>query len=425
MKVVLACYGSRGDVEPAAAIGRELLHRGHEVRMAVAPELVGFVEAAGLAAVACGPDLQSFVDAQRGFQNGTDALRNFWKIQDQIRLKREAREFHTQCWRQTSATLTPLAAGADLLVTGLTYEEVAANVAEYHDIPLATLHHYPIRPNGQLPSFLPSPLVRPAMTLNEWLLYWQVLKRVEDTQRRELRLPKAKVPSPRRIAKRGSLEIQAYDEICFPGLAAEWAKWDGQRPFVGAVALDLTTDADAGVASWIAAGTPPICFSLGSTPVESPADTVEMISAACAQLGERALICAGGTDVRGVPHFDHVKLVDTVNYAVTFRACRAIVHHGGSGTTGASLRAGVPTMILWTWPDQAIWGAQLDRLKVGMAQRFSNTTRESLVAGLRQILSPQYGIHAREIAAQMTKPAESTRRAADLLETFARARRAG
>ncbi|EUA31115.1 putative glycosyltransferase domain protein, partial [Mycobacterium xenopi 3993] len=32
----------------------------------------------------------------------------------------------------------------------------------------------------------------------------------------------------------------------------------------------------------------------GSVPVESPADTLGMISAACAQLGERALVCTGG-----------------------------------------------------------------------------------------------------------------------------------
>ena len=149
-------------------------------------------------------------------------------------------------------------------------------------------------------------------------------------------------PAPRRITERGSLEIQAYDEVCFPGLAAEWAKWNGQRPFVGALTMELPTDADEEVASWIAAGTPPIFFGFGSMPVESPADTLAMISAACAQLGERALVCSGGSDFSHVPHFDHVKVVGTVNYAAIFPACRAVVHHGGAGTTAAGLRAGVP-----------------------------------------------------------------------------------
>ena len=216
----------------------------------------------------------------------------------------------------------------------------------------------------------------------EWL-GWRVTKKVEDAQRRELGLPKATGPAPRRIAERGSLEIQAYDEVCFPGLAAEWAKWDGQRPFVGALTMELPTDADEEVASWIAAGTPPIFFGFGSMPVESPADTVAMISAACAQLGERALVCSGWSDFSDVPHFDHVKVVGAVNYAAVFPACRAVVHHGGAGTTAAGLRAGVPTLILSTDLDQTLWGARVKRLKVGTARRFSTTTRESLVADLR------------------------------------------
>ena len=246
------------------------------------------------------------------------------------------------------------------------------------------------------------------------------MKKVEDAQRRELGLPKATGPSPRRIAERGSLEIQAYDEVCFPGLAAEWAKWDGQRPFVGALTMELPTDADEEVASWIAAGTPPICFGFGSIPVESPADTLAMIGAACAQLGERALVCAGGTDFSHVPHFEHVKVVGAVNYAAIFPACRAVVHHGGAGTTAAGLRAGVPKLILWTLPDQPLFGAEVKRLKVGTARRFSTTTEKSLVADLRRILAPQYLTRAREIATRMTKPAESVAAAADLVENFAR-----
>src|SRR6202042_246345 len=166
---------------------------------------------------------------------------------------------------------------------------------------------------------------------------------------------------------------------------------------------------------WIAAGTPPICFVFGSIPVESPAATVEMISVACAELGERALICFGGTDFAGVRHSDHVKLIGVVNYAAIFPSCRAVVHHGGSGTTAAGLRAGVPTLILWSSADQPYWGAQIRRLKVGTARRFSTATQETLIADLREILAPQYASRARELASRMTTPAESIRRAADLL----------
>ncbi len=151
MKFVLASWGSRGDVEPGVAVGRELLRRGHEVHMAVPPDLVGFVEAAGLAAVAYGLDAQAPMEAQRNFF--TCLFRNFWRIRDLIRLWREFRELVTQCWVEMGTTLTSLAGdGADLLITGAVFEQQAANVAEYYDIPLATVHFFPARVNGQPPS---------------------------------------------------------------------------------------------------------------------------------------------------------------------------------------------------------------------------------------------------------------------------------
>lgn len=389
--------------------------------IAVPPDLVGFAESAGLTAVPYGAETQAWMDAFHQFS--TTLFGAFWRIRDISQSGREIREVTVQSWAHMNQTLMSLAEGADLVLAGQTYQEIAANVAEYHGLPLATLHHVPMRPNGQVVAILPAPASRFAVRTFDWLT-WRLSKKVEDTQRRELGLPKATSASPRRIADWGALELQAYDAVAFPGLAAEWAKWRHQRPFVGALTMELATSADDEAASWIAAGTPPIFFGFGSMPVKSPADTVEMISAACAQLGERALICAGWNDFDDVPHFDHVKVVGAVNYASIFPMCRAAVHHGGSGTTAASLRAGIPTLILSVDGNQIIWGAQVKRrLKVGTHRRLSATTRESLVADLLRILAPEYAIRARELAGRMTTPAESVAKAADLAENFAGSRR--
>jgi UDP:flavonoid glycosyltransferase YjiC (YdhE family) len=422
MKFVLASYGGRGDIEPAVVVGRELQRRGHDVLMAVPPNLIGFTEAAGLQAVAYGLDSRPILDAQRNYW--THYFSTPWKFKELNRMGRESGEFAVECWGEMTSTLASAAAGADLLVTGLIFEQPAVNVAEYHDIPLATLHYFPVRAHGRLLSFVPAPVSRLGLMVNDWLIWWGTRKS-EDAQRRELGLPPATGPASARVAKRGSLEIQAYDEVCFSGLAAEWAKWGGQRPFVGALALGLHTDADEEVLSWIAEGTPPIFFGFGSIAVESPADTIAMIAAACAELGERALVGAGSSDYSDVPHFDHVKVVGVVDYAAIFPACRAVVHHGGAGTLAACLRAGVPQLILWTLPDQPFFAAQLKRLKVGAGRRFSRTTAKSLAASLRRILTVQHRARAREIATRMSKPAESAVAAADLVEDFARLKRAG
>ncbi|BCO35985.1 glycosyltransferase [Mycobacterium heckeshornense] len=400
MKFVLASYGTRGDVEPCAAVGRELLRRGHEVLMAVPHNMLGFVESVGLAAVAFGPDAKL---------SDEDLIR-FSNIPNPISMLCTFVEYATQLWLEMSTTLVSLAQGADLLLTGMGDKQgLAANVAEYYRIPLATLHCYPIAEFPSMPATL------------SWLDR-HITKEVEDAQRRALGLPPAPGPAPPGI-DRGPLQIQAYDEICFPERAAQSAQDGERRPFVGALTLELPTDADKEVLSWIAAGTPPIYFGFGSTRVEAFGDKVAMISSACSELGERALIHRGVHGREGIQHSDHVKVVGTLNFAAIFPACRAVVHHGGAGTTAAGLRAGIPTLILWVGHDQPIWADTIERLNVGRAQPISTTTRESLVRELRSILAPRTVRRARNIATFMTNPAESVARSADLLEGAARRER--
>src|ERR1700761_2248300 len=132
MKFVLAFYGTRGDVEPGVAVGRELSRRGHDVRMAVPPDLIGLAESVGLTAIAYGPDTSTWLNATRDFWKRF--FRNFWKVRELKELLRESREPGTQSWGQMSTTLASLADEADLLLTGMSYQELAANVAEYQRI---------------------------------------------------------------------------------------------------------------------------------------------------------------------------------------------------------------------------------------------------------------------------------------------------
>lgn len=422
MKVVLACHGVRGDVEPSVVIGRELLRRGHDVSIAVPPNVVGFAQGAGLTAIAWGTDSQAMMDAQRDYW--TSFFRLPSKPKDLERLGREIGEIVTECWTQESfSILTSLAEGADLIIAGYGFEQFSANVAEYYDIPLATVDFFPLRANGQVLPFLPAPLGRAAMKAYERISWAGPVRQVEDAQRRQLGLPNAKTPWPNRIVQRGALEIQAYDQAFIPGLATEWAKWGDRRPFVGTLTLEAPTQADEEVASWIRSGSPPTFFGFGSVPIGSPADAIAMISAVCEQLGERVVVGAGSTDFGAISHPEHVKVVGQVNFAKIFPLCRAVVHHSGAGTIAACLRGGVPQVGLWTLPDQWLRTTQLKRLGVGTGRRFSTTTKETLLTDLRRVLVPRYVTCARDFAAHMTNPAESAGAAADLVEEFALAGR--
>lgn len=386
MKVVLAAYGSRGDVEPVTAVARELLRRGHDVQIAVAPNMIPFVESAGVAAVAYGPDTWDQMDSAAGLVGNYAA-----NIDDPVVALNEMIQNVNQVKAAKTATLTALAVGADMVVAGFNEQGLAANVAEYQGLPLAALHFFPTR------------------VWSSWQMYSQLTKQTDAAQRAALNLPKASPPP-------AVLEIQVYDALCLPGPATEWVDADERHPFVGALTLQLQSDADDEVLAWIADGTPPIYFGFGSTPIASPAETVAVISAACARLGERALICSGPNDFSAVPRFDHTMVVSEVSHAAVFPVCRAVAHHGGAGVTAAVLRAGVPNLILWFWLDQSMWADGVARLEVGAGRPFSESTLDSLTDDLRRVLTPECAARAREVAAQMTKPAESVSQAVDLLE---------
>ena len=387
MKVVLAAYGSRGDTEPFAAVGRELLRRGHEVCMAVAPAMVGLVGLAGLAAVPFGPE--SLASARNR------------PTQDRVSGVADRKQYLSRAMAEWGANMTTLANGADVLLTGRVEQQLATNVADYYNIAHAALHFYP----------------RAHMRQSGWV--GDAMEEAEVAHRRILGLADVTGPAPL------SPEIQAYDAFWFPEQAAEWADGDSWRPFVGTLTLELPTEADDEILSWIAEGTPPIYFGFGSGVwLQNPAHTLDMISVACARLGERALICAGASDFANVPHSDQVKVVGAMNHAAIFPACRAVVHQGGAGTTAAGMRAGVPTLILWhPTNDQQLWAKAVTRLKVGSGRAFSASSRDSLLEDLRSILDPQCVTRARQVATQMTAPAVSAANAADLLEDAARLRR--
>ncbi len=63
MKIVLATYGSRGDVQPVLALCLALQASGHEILLAAPPEKKEWAQALGCPFCALGADLTAEIDS--------------------------------------------------------------------------------------------------------------------------------------------------------------------------------------------------------------------------------------------------------------------------------------------------------------------------------------------------------------------------
>jgi sterol 3beta-glucosyltransferase len=85
---------------------------------------------------------------------------------------------------------------------------------------------------------------------------------------------------------------------------------------------------------------------------------------------------------------EQVFCLEDVPHAWLFPRCSALVHHGGSGTTAAGLRAGVPALLIPRATDQFFWGSRVHSLGCGpdpLPQRALSA--EKLARGMLQAVS--------------------------------------
>jgi sterol 3beta-glucosyltransferase len=116
---------------------------------------------------------------------------------------------------------------------------------------------------------------------------------------------------------------------------------------------------------FIEAGPPPVFVGFGSMPMRNPKRTTKIVLDTLQKTGHRAILHTGwgGFGQQDLP--TNVHLIDYAPYEWLFPWMAAIVHHGGSGTTGFALRAGVPSLIVPFVFDQFYWGKRISSLGVG------------------------------------------------------------
>lgn len=386
MRVLLSTYGSRGDVEPLAALAVTLRELGAEVRVCAPPDQV-FAERLASVGVSVVPVGQS-----------ARALTTASAPPSAVNLPQRAAELIASQFESIPAA----ADGCDVLVaTGaLPAAAGALSIAEKLGIPSVSVTFQQLT----LPSPHRAPLAYagrpfpPEVTDNRVL--WEMdaesintlFREALNTNRAKLGL--APVDNVRDYVI-GDRPWVATDPVMDP--------WQGDPALdvvqTGAWIMPDVQPLSAELTAFLDAGTPPVYVGFGSMPMHTSTDAAEVAVAAIRAQGRRAILSRGWADLSLVDDLDDFFVVGEVNQQVLFPKVAAVVHHGGAGTTTTATRSGAPQVVVPQGVDQPYWAGRVAGLGIGAAHDGPTPTFESLSAALTTALAPETRVRAAEVAA--------------------------
>ena len=418
MRIVLSNIGTFGDINPLIAIALELQRRGHRPVMALPAVYEPKIRPLGLEFHAVRPDIdpsntilaEMVYDVKKGTERGL-------------------RDFLFPALRETYADLLDAATKperADLLLLGeLNY--AGPLVAEMTGIPWAS---YVLAPlsffSAYDPPVLP-PYPRLARADKAIPGFGRVIKRVARfvsrrwpepiyELRRELGLPRG--ANPLFDAKHSPyLVLALFSRV----LGTEQKDWPERTRITGFCYYD----ADAGNAAlppelerFLAAGEPPVVFTLGSAAVLAAGRFYEFSARAAIRLGIRAVLLIG-TDPRNrlkttLP--ESICVAEYAPYSALFNRAAMVVHQGGVGTTAQCLRAGKPMLIMPFSHDQPDNARRMMRLKVARVMQRGNYTPMRVARRLRSMLADPLLARGAESVAQQLSHEDGVGAACDALE---------
>jgi UDP:flavonoid glycosyltransferase YjiC (YdhE family) len=366
LRIVLSNIGTFGDINPLIALALELKRRGHSPVMAV-PAIFGpKILPLGLEFHAVRPDIDP---------NNTLMAEMVYDVRKGT--ERGLREFLFPVLRQTYDDLFDAATQpqrADLLLLGelnyagpLVAEVTGIKWASYVLAPLSFFSAFdpPVLP--MYPRLARADKTVPGMGRAIRRLARFVSRKwpqpIYDL-RAELGLKRG--PNPLFDAKHSPyLVLALFSRV----LGVEQKDWPPNTRITGFCFYD----SDAGNAAlpqhlekFLAAGPPPVVFTLGSAAVLAAGRFYEFSARAAIKLGIRAVLLIG-SDPRNRLKQDLPETICVAEYApysALFERSAMVVHQGGVGTTAQCLRAGKPMLIMPYSHDQPDNGRRMRRLKV-------------------------------------------------------------
>lgn len=167
-------------------------------------------------------------------------------------------------------------------------------------------------------------------------------------------------------------------------------------------ASDYTPPDD--LASFLAAGPPPIYVGFGSIVVDDPNAMTELIFNAVKGTNQRAIVSKGwggfGAEQIGIP--DGVFMLGNCPHDWLFERVSCVVHHGGAGTTAAGLALGRPTVIVPFFGDQPFWGDMVAKAGAGPQPiPYKSLTADKLAESITEALEPSVKLKAEELGSKI------------------------
>ena len=377
MRIVVVANDTRGGVQPYIALGAGLQEAGHNVRVVAPADFASMVTDRGLAFSGLSGNAQA--DARR--------VGSMSKRGPIASMRAVAGEMTTRMETWTRETLEA-GEGADLLTGGVGGMVVGLSVADKLGVPFIPTHLQPVdAPTGDYPGVLfagiPAWLGRPGRRLGHTLSHlalWTPFKRPMMSARSSV-LKLSGSPA----AAKGQPVLYGVS----PRLVQVPNRPGTERHVTGYWFADSSTwTPSPELEAFLAREGPVVSIGFGSMTGEDPARFTASVLSAVRAAGVRAVLLSGWGGLASMPEADDVFVADAVPHDWLFPRVAAAVHHGGAGTTGAALRAGIPAIVIPFGADQPFWGARVSALGAGptpIPRR--RLTSERLAAALSDTLA--------------------------------------
>jgi len=418
-RIVLATYGSLGDLHPYICVAQELARRGHRPVVATFAEYRENVESAGVGFAPLSPAMAAFGDRAAMMEKLIEPWRG---------PKLMIRCIFMPHLRESYEDLAAACHGADLLVTHplalagpLLAEKTGLNWASSGLSPITMF-------SAHDPSLFPAApwmlwVRKLGIAPYRWIFH--VPRAIVRRWEQPLRALRAELDLPESddVAElEGQFSPRLHLALFSAALAAPQPDWPAATVLCGFPCYDGAPP-EARVRdeleAFLAAGEAPIVFGLGSSAVMVAGGFWRAAMAAAATLGRRAILLTGKKPKELGPVPPTVKVFEYLPYSMVFPRAAAVVHSGGIGTLAQALAAGKPQLIVPVAFDQPDNARRTAALGIARVVPFRRATAGAIARGLAALMGdPACAARAREIGQRIARE-NGAHAAADALEKLA------